>query len=143
MNFYRDATWVLEYVEQEDEKGRLSGSMQTLVLKSCQRYKLKSDPKHLYAVVDSCWRYKPLLEKIMKRSKIYDDIPKKKGKPIYSRLTLLLMCHDLLISKQKRIQMGKLPIKEYVLKHKTRLKQHKRSGHRTAPKSDNVYFWTD
>lgn len=121
MNFYRDATWVLEYVEQEDEKGRLSGSMQSLVLKSCQGYKLKSDPKHLYAVVDSCWRYKPLLEKIMKKSRIYDDIPKKKGKPLYTRLTLLLMCHDLLISKQKRIQMGKLPIKEYVLKHKTRL----------------------
>lgn len=121
MNFYRDATWVLEYVEEEDKKGRLSGSMQTLVLKSCQRFKLKSDPKHLYAVLDSCWRYKPYLETIMQKSRIYDDIPKKKGKPLYSRLTLLLLCHDLLVSKQKRIQMGKLPIKEFVLKHKTRL----------------------
>lgn len=121
MNFYRDATWVLEYVDEEDKKGRLSGSMQTLVLKSCQRFKLKSDPKHIYAVLDSCWRYKPYLEKIMQKSGIYNDIPKKKGKPLYSKLTLLLLCHDLLVSKQKRIQMGKLPIKEFVLKHKTRL----------------------
>lgn len=121
MNFYRDATWVLEYLEEEDKKGRLSGSMQTLVLKSSNRFKLKSDPKHLYAVLDSCWKYKPFLEKVMKKSNILNDVPKKKGKPVYSRLTLLLMCHDLLLSKQKRIQMGKLPIKEFVLKHKTRL----------------------
>ncbi|QLQ77980.1 hypothetical protein HG537_0A02270 [Torulaspora globosa] len=121
MNFYRDASWVLEYVEQEDKKERLSGSMQSLVLKSCQKFKLKSDPKHLYAVLDSCWRYKPYLETIMRKSRIYDDIPKKKGKLLYSKVTLLLLCHDLLISKQKRIQMGKLPIKEFVLKHRTRL----------------------
>lgn len=121
MNFYRDATWVLEYVEEEDEKGRLSGSMQSLVLKTCNRFKLKSNPKHMYAILDSCWKYKPYLEKIMKKSGILNDIPKKKGKPLYTRLTLLLLCHDLLLSKHKRIQMGKLPIKEYVLKFKTRL----------------------
>lgn len=34
MNFYRDATWVLEDIEKEAAKVRISGSMQTLVLKS-------------------------------------------------------------------------------------------------------------
>ncbi|CCD25842.2 rRNA (cytosine-C5-)-methyltransferase RCM1 NDAI_0G00660 [Naumovozyma dairenensis CBS 421] len=121
MNFYRDATWVLEYVEQQEAKGRISGSLQTLVLQSCTKYKLKCNPKHVYAVIDSCWKYKPYLEKVMKKSGILDDIPKKKGKPMYSRLTLMLLCHDLLFSKSKRIQMGKHPIKEYVLKHKSRL----------------------
>ncbi|QLG72495.1 hypothetical protein HG535_0D02030 [Zygotorulaspora mrakii] len=121
MNVYRDATWVLEYVEEEDKKGRIEGSMQSLVLRACTRYKLKSNPKHIYALVDSAWKYKPYLEIIMKKSDILKDIPKKKGSPMYSRLTVLLLCHDLLFSKQKRIQMGKLPIKEYVLKHKTRL----------------------
>lgn len=121
MNFYRDATWVLEDIEKEAAKVRISGSMQTLVLKSCKRYKLKSNPKHIYAVLDSCWKYKPYLEKVMKKARILEEIPKKKGKPLFARLTLLLLCHDLLLSKQKRIQMGKHPIKEYVLKFKSPL----------------------
>lgn len=121
MNFYRDSTWVLEYIEEQESKGRLSGSLQTLVLQSCKRYKLNTNPKHIYAVVDSCWKFKPYLEKIMKRSGILDDIPKRKGKPIYQKLTLLLLVHDLLLSKSKRIQMGKHPIKDYVLRYKVRL----------------------
>lgn len=121
MNFYRDSTWVLEYIEEQESKGRISGSLQTLVLQSCKRYKLKTNPRHIYAIIDSCWKYKPYLEKIMKRSGIFDDIPKKKGKPIYQKLTLLLLVHDLLLSKSKRIQMGKHPIKDYVLKYKVRL----------------------
>ena len=121
MNFYRDSTWVLEYVQEQESKGRISGSLQTLVLQSCKRYKLSTNPKHIYAIIDSCWKYKPYLEKIMKRSGILDDIPKKKGKPIYNKLTLLLLVHDLLLSKSKRIQMGKHPIKDYVLRYKVRL----------------------
>jgi len=58
----------------------------------------------------------------MKKSGILDEIPKRKGKPMYTRLTLLLLCHDLLLSKSMRIQMGKHPIKSYVLQFKTRLK---------------------
>ncbi|GMM56819.1 rRNA (cytosine-C5-)-methyltransferase [Maudiozyma humilis] len=121
MDFYRDATWVLEYMEQQEARGRISGSLQTLVLRSCKVYKIKSNPKHIYAILDSCWRYKPYLEKVMKRSGILDDIPKRKGKPMYQRLTLLLLCHDMLLSRSKRIQMGKHPIKSYVLKYKTRM----------------------
>lgn len=121
MNVYRDATWVLEYVEEEDQKDKIAGSMQSLVLRACSRFKLKSNPKHIYALVDSSWKHKPYLETIMKKSGILKEIPNKKGKPLYSRLTLLLLCHDLLFSRQKRIQMGKHPIKEFVLKHKTRL----------------------
>ena len=78
MDFYRDATWVLEYMEQQDAKGRISGSLQTLVLKSCKVYKIKSNPKHIYAVLDSCWKYKSYLERVMKKSGILDEIPKKK-----------------------------------------------------------------
>ncbi|SJM88393.1 uncharacterized protein ZBIST_4582 [Zygosaccharomyces bailii] len=121
MNFYRDATWVLEYVEGEQKKGKMSGSLQSMVLKSCNKYKVKTNPKHIYALLESCLKYKPFLEKIMHKSGILQTIPKKKGKPLFSRLTLLLLCHDLLVSKGKRIQMGKHPIKEYVLKYKARL----------------------
>ena len=122
MNFYRDSTWVLEYIEDQEKRGtRLSGSLQTLVLTACRKYKLKTNPRHIYALLDSCWKYKPYLEKVMKKSGILKDIPKKKGKPIYNERTLLLLCHDLLLSKHQRIQMGKHPIKEYVLKYKARL----------------------
>ncbi|EDO16733.1 hypothetical protein Kpol_1003p38 [Vanderwaltozyma polyspora DSM 70294] len=121
MDFYRDSTWVLEYLEKENAKDKISGSLQGLVLKSCKKYKVKSNPRHVYAAVSSCWKVKPYLEKVMKRSGILDDIPNKKGKPQFERLTLLLLCHDLLLSKSKRIQMGKHPIKTYILKYKTRL----------------------
>lgn len=121
MDFYRDATWILEYLEAEEKKGKLPGSLQSNVLKVCGKYKVKNNPKHIYAVVASCWKYRLYLEKIMQKSGILKTIPQKKGKPAFSRLTIMLLCHDLLISKQKRIQMGKHPIKDYVLKYKTRL----------------------
>lgn len=121
MDFYRDSTWILEYLEAEEKKGTLSGSLQSNVLKSCAKYKVKNDPKHIYAVVASCWKYRMYLERIMQKSGLLKTIPQKKGKPAFSRLTIMLLCHDLLISRQKRIQMGKHPIKDYVLKHKARL----------------------
>ncbi|KAJ9573174.1 25S rRNA (cytosine(2278)-C(5))-methyltransferase [Nakaseomyces glabratus] len=122
MEFYRDSTWVLEYLEGQIEKtGRVSGSLQTIVLRCCKQYRIKTNPKHIYAIVSSCWKYKPYLDKIMKKSGLLDAIPKKKGKPAFSKLTLLLLCHDLLLSKAKRIQMGKHPIKNYVLKYKNAL----------------------
>ncbi|CCH59517.1 hypothetical protein TBLA_0B06960 [Henningerozyma blattae CBS 6284] len=121
MNFYRDATWVLEHLEAQDKKGRVSGSLLSLVVKSCKQFKIQSNPKHVYAVVESAWKFKPFIERIMAKSGILDDIPKKKGKPIYQRLTLLLLIHDLMFSKSRRIQMGKHPIKTFVLGYKTRL----------------------
>lgn len=122
MEFYRDSTWVLEYLEGQIEKtGRVSGSLQTIVLRCCKQYRIKTNPKHIYAIVSSCWKYKPYLDKIMKKSGLLDAIPRKKGKPAFSKLTLLLLCHDLLLSKAKRIQMGKHPIKNYVLKYKNAL----------------------
>lgn len=123
MNFYRDSTWILEFLEDEvEKKGRNSGSLQNIVLRCCKQYRIQTKPNHIYAIVSSCWKYKPYLEKIMKKSGILQNIPKKNGKPAYSRLTLMLLCHDLLLSKSKRIQMGKHPIKEYVLKFRTSLK---------------------
>ncbi|CAR25047.1 rRNA (cytosine-C5-)-methyltransferase RCM1 [Lachancea thermotolerans CBS 6340] len=121
MNFYRDATWVLEYVESAEKGGRVAGSLQTLVLNSCKKYQLKTNPKHIYAAVYSCWRYNEFLDKLLKRSGILKDIPKKKGKEVFNPTTIKLLVHDLLFSKNKRIQMGKHPLKEFVLKYKARL----------------------
>ncbi|CEP61350.1 rRNA (cytosine-C5-)-methyltransferase RCM1 LALA0_S03e00892g [Lachancea lanzarotensis] len=121
MNFYRDATYVLEFVEKTEAQGRVAGSLQTLVLNSCKKFNLKTNPKHIYAAVHSCWLYREFLDKILQRSKILKEIPKKKGEPAFNKTTIKLLVHDLLFSKSKRIQMGKHPIKEFVLKHKTRL----------------------
>ncbi|SCU88581.1 LADA_0E10990g1_1 [Lachancea dasiensis] len=121
MNFYRDASWVLEYVEKTESKGRVAGSLQTLVLQSCKKYKLKTNPKHIYAAVSSCWHYREFLDRILQRSGILKDVPNKKGQPAFSKYTIKLLVHDLLFSKNKRIQMGKHPVKDFVLKHKTRL----------------------
>lgn len=121
MDFYRDSTWILEVVESKEKDGVVSGSLQNIVLQSCKRFKLKTNPKHIYAIVNSTWKYKTYLEKIMKKSGILDDVPVKKGKPVFTKLTLMLLCHDLLLSKSRRIQMGKHPIKSFVLKYKTRL----------------------
>ncbi|AET38815.1 rRNA (cytosine-C5-)-methyltransferase RCM1 Ecym_3325 [Eremothecium cymbalariae DBVPG len=122
MEFYRDSSWVLEYIEQEFSKNsRISGSLQTLVLRSCKRYKLKTNPKHIYAIVSSCWKYKMYLEKIIKNSGLLADVPLKKGEPVFSKTTIMLLVHDLLLSKNKRIHMGKHPIKAFVLKRQVRL----------------------
>ncbi|SCU89768.1 LAFA_0E20736g1_1 [Lachancea sp. 'fantastica'] len=121
MNFYRDATYVLEFVEKTESQGRVAGSLQTLVLNSCKKFKLNTNPKHIYAAVHSCWLYREFLDTILQRSKILKEIPKKKGEPAFNKTTIKLLVHDLLFSKNKRIQMGKHPIKEFVLKHKTRL----------------------
>ena len=110
-------------MEQELSKDkRVAGSLQTLVLTSCKRYKLKTNPRHIYAIVSSTWQYREYLDKIIKKSGILEDVPKKKGKPLFNKDTIRLLVHDLLLSKSKRIQMGKHPIKTFILKHQTRLK---------------------
>lgn len=121
MDIYRDSTWVLEFLIEQEKKPRLSGSLQTLVLGAHKKYKLKTNPKHVYAIVSSAWAFRPFIEHIIDKSGIIKDIPNKKGKPIYQRLTIALLIHDLLFSKSKRIQMGKHPIKKFVLSHKARL----------------------
>lgn len=123
MEFYRDASFVFEYIEGESLKdAKISGSLQTLVLQGCAKYKLKTDSKRLYAIISSCWKYQEFLNQIIKKSGILNDIPKKKGKKLYSKTTIMLLVHDLLVSKSKRIQMGKHPIKLFILKHQTRLR---------------------
>ncbi|SCU90875.1 LAMI_0E03928g1_1 [Lachancea mirantina] len=121
MELYRDASWVLEFIEAEEKRGQVAGSLQTLVFKSCKRFKLKTNPKHIYAMVHSCWGYRSFIETIMAKSGIMTGIPEKKGRKVFNRLTIMLLVHDMLFSKSKRIQMGKHPIKTFVVKHKTRL----------------------
>lgn len=142
MEFYRDATWILEDLvklstknnknnntdNENDEsstnakhKNQISGSLQTIILKSHKKYKLKTNPKHIYAVVQSCYHFLPLLDYIYKKSQIEQQIPIKNGKKLYTKYTLYLCIHDLLLSKSKRIQMGKHPLKKFVMNQKTRL----------------------
>ncbi|KAL6948737.1 hypothetical protein ACO0QE_001210 [Hanseniaspora vineae] len=135
MEFYRDATWILEDLVKlsnknntnnkdntsSAKKNQISGSLQTIVLKSHKKYKLKTNPKHIYAVVQSCYHYLPLLDYIYKKSQIDQQIPVKNGKKLYTKYTLYLCIHDLLLSKSKRIQMGKHPLKKFVMNQKTRL----------------------
>ncbi|AGO11571.1 AaceriADL215Wp [[Ashbya] aceris (nom. inval.)] len=123
MEFYRDASWVLEYIEEEFARSsKVAGSLHSLVLQSHKKYKLKSDVRHVYAIVASYWKYKAYLDRIIQKSGLLKDVPRKKGEPAFKRSTLGLVVHDLLLSKKKRIHMGKHPLKAFVLKHQTRLR---------------------
>ncbi|AMD20525.1 HDL219Cp [Eremothecium sinecaudum] len=123
MEFYRDATWVLEYIEDQLSKNeKVAGSLQAIVVQSCKKYKLKTNPKHIYAIISSYLKVKEHLDLLINKSGILKDIPVKKGKPVYVKGTITLLVYDLLLSKRKRIQMGKHPIKSFVLKHQVRLK---------------------
>lgn len=76
---------------------------------------LKSEPKRIYALLRSTIRYKELLDPVIKESKILSE----EHKLSYS--IALLLIHDFLISKTG-ITAGKGPLKDAVIRHKTRLK---------------------
>lgn len=80
--------------------------------------KLANSPKHIYAVVYSTLKYKDHIQVVIRKSKIKDSLPKKLK---ISDNLLILVVHDLIFSAKGRIQSGKHPIKDAILKHKTRL----------------------
>lgn len=80
---------------------------------------LVNSPKHIYAVVYSTLKYKEYIQAVIQKSKIKQGMQMKKFK--ISNNLLLLLVHDLLFSQKGRIQLGKHPIKDEFLKHKTRL----------------------
>lgn len=108
MNLYKEASWFLT------SNGR-EGSLQTRVFNASKNKKIKTNPKHIFALVSSTLKYKPFILEIMKKAKFLQE-----ERSIQEPMALLLV-HDLLFSKSGRIQMGKNPMKDSVLKHKTRL----------------------
>lgn len=92
------------------------GSLQSRIF---NQPKLVNSPKHIYAVVYSTLRYKEHIQTIIRRSKIKQTLQTKKLK--ISDNLLLLVVHDLLFTSKGRIQLGKHPIKDAILQHKTRL----------------------
>lgn len=108
MSVYKEASWFLTSNGKE-------GSLQHRIFNAARSKKIKTDPKHVYALVSSTLKYKPFILEIIKKSKLL-----KEEKMLKEDMALLLV-HDLLFSKSGRIQMGKTPIKDAVLRHKTRL----------------------
>ncbi|CUM66522.1 uncharacterized protein PRCAT00004189001 [Priceomyces carsonii] len=92
-------------------KGENGGSLQSRIFND---KKLTSSPKHIFAVVHSTLKYKEYIEYVIRKSKIKQSIK-------VSNNLLLLLVHDLLFSPRGRIELGKHPIKDSFLKHKTRL----------------------
>ncbi|AOA62479.1 25S rRNA (cytosine(2278)-C(5))-methyltransferase [Komagataella phaffii CBS 7435] len=109
MNLYREA-------EQFIEHNPKSGSLQNRIFDASRNKKIKNNPKHVYALVYSASRYKKFLKQIIRNSKLLEDKKIRAKEPL-----LILMAHDLLFSKNGRIQSGKHPLKDAFLAHKTRL----------------------
>ncbi|CAN3364687.1 25S rRNA (cytosine(2278)-C(5))-methyltransferase [Diutina catenulata] len=78
--------------------------------------KLSVSPKHVYALVINALKLKPYIEEVIKKSGIKKELRRK-----CSDSLLLLLVYDLAFTPQGRIQSGKHPLKEEMLKHKTRL----------------------
>lgn len=98
-------------------KGKgIGGSLQSRIFNEA---KLVNSPKHIYALVYSTLKYKEHIQAIIRKSKIKQTLQTKKLK--ISDNLLLLVVHDLLFNSKGRIQLGKHPIKDAILQHKTRL----------------------
>lgn len=102
-----------KYIRDTSEQ---NGSLQSRIFNDS---KLTNSPKHVYALVVSCLEYKAHINKIITKSKIKQSKEIKKAK--VSDGVLLLVVHDLIFSAKGRIQLGKHPIKDAILAHKTRL----------------------
>lgn len=94
--------------------GKGNGSLQNRIFGD----KKLENPKHVFALVISTLKYKDYVMKIIKSSKIKESPGIKRLK--LSDNMLCLLVYDLVFSKG-RIQSGKHPIKDEILKHKTRL----------------------
>lgn len=104
------------YFEAEKYLKTSKGSLQHRIFNDKH---LKSSGKHIYALVISTLKFKEYIAKVIKASEI-------KKSPVIKKLKvsddlLLLLVHDLLFQTKGRIQLGRHPIKEAILQHKTRL----------------------
>ncbi|EJD06767.1 S-adenosyl-L-methionine-dependent methyltransferase [Fomitiporia mediterranea MF3/22] len=105
MNFYFDAAKVLDKLDAK--QGSIKGIISTLPEK---------DRKRTAALVIETLRYKAVLNDIIHAA----ELLKHERQKLTSPNLALLLVHDLLFSKGK-IQAGDGPIKQAVLRHKTRL----------------------
>ncbi|KAH8100930.1 S-adenosyl-L-methionine-dependent methyltransferase [Cristinia sonorae] len=103
MNFYFEAGKVLDKLDAK--QGSIKGIIATLPEK---------DRKRTAAAVIETLKYKTVLNEVLDASKLL-----KEEKKLKSRNLVLVLVHDLLLSGG--IQAGEGPIKQAILRHKTRL----------------------
>lgn len=104
MNFYKECASILARLEEK------KGSIKSLVGTVPEK-----DRKRAAALVIETLKYQSILLEIIQAS----DIQQEERKFLRDRNLTVLLVHDLLFSKG--IQMGDGPVKQAVLKHKTRL----------------------
>lgn len=111
MQVYKDSQ---QFILPSQKKG----SLQSRVFDTCKNSNyIKSNPKHIYALVSSTLRYKPFIQYIMKKTKILQLEKKSKiPEPI-----CMLLIHDLLFSKSKRIQSKHHPWKDAIIRNRASL----------------------
>lgn len=112
MNLYLDAA---KFITAKSPKPRHELVDRSFLTSSIKQATLNSEPKRILALLLSAARYKPILDLVIQNSGIL-----KAEKKLTYAVTILLV-HDLLISKTG-ITAGKGPIKDSILRHKTRLK---------------------
>lgn len=115
MNFYQEAAQFLEPSKKGSLQSRIFAQSKLL-----GKTRLRADPKHVFAVVFSTLKYRPFLVDIIKAAEI--PIHDKPGKNKITMNMAILMAHDLLCSRSKRLTISKGPLKDMFLAHQTRLK---------------------
>lgn len=93
------------------------GTLQKRVFEAARERKMSTNPKQLYALVSSTLKYKPFLDYIIKKTHLMLDAKKAK---LPEDIAMMLV-HDLLFSKSKRIQSKQHAWKDVIIKNKPRL----------------------
>ncbi|KAI9143061.1 S-adenosyl-L-methionine-dependent methyltransferase [Paraphysoderma sedebokerense] len=104
MNFYKQAAQILQRLDNHE------GSIKTL----CLSDKVK-DKKRMYAVICETLKYRDVIKLILERS----NLTTQEKKVLSGHLSTILI-HDMIFTK-RGIQAGDGPIKQAILRHKTRL----------------------
>lgn len=81
--------------------------------------KLSNSPKHVFALVISTLKFKEYIQIIIKKAQLKTSPAIKKLR--MSDALLMLLVHDYIFSAKGRIQLGKHPVKDAFLLHKTRM----------------------
>ncbi|KAF9977506.1 hypothetical protein BGZ73_005777 [Actinomortierella ambigua] len=106
MNFYKQAADIL------DQLGRKEGSIKGLTLGNAK----VTDKKRMYALICETLKHNTVLSVVLQESKLL-TLEKK-----LSRSLALLLLHDLLMQNRGIQATDSWPLKQAVMKHKTRLK---------------------
>lgn len=111
MALYREAARFLDLSNQ-------SGSLRSIIYSSYEdkSRNLKCNSTQVYALVSSTVNHKSVLSAVINASGLL-RAERRLSEPI-----AMLMVHDLLFTKSGRINASKGPLKEAVLRHRTRLK---------------------